>query len=81
MHCCSPDGVGLAAAHLEAAVRDRALDEQAGRLDRERLQKVHATQCRRRCCTRHLEVARAREDDAALHDVVGDEFDEAIGGG
>ena len=32
------DGVGLATAHLEAAVRDRALDEQARRLDRERLQ-------------------------------------------
>ena len=65
--------VGLAAANLEAAVRDGALDEQIGRLDGERLHKVHATQscCRRR--TRHLEVARARKDDAALHDVVGDE--------
>ena len=67
------NGVGLATANLEVAVRDCAIDEQIGRLHGERLQKVHATQCCRGCRTRHLEVARAREDDAALHDVVGDE--------
>ena len=70
---CGLNGFGLAAANLEAAVRDCALDEQIGRLDGERLKEEDATKscpCRR---TRHLEVARAREDDAALHDVVGDE--------
>ena len=72
VHCLRGlDGIGLATANLEAAVRDCALDEQIGRLHDERLQKVHATQCCRGCRTRHLEVARAREDDAALHDVVG----------
>ena len=67
------DRVGLATANLEAAVRDCAIDEQIGRLHGERLQKVHATQCCRGCRTRLLEVACAREDDAALNDVGGDE--------
>ena len=83
VHC--PRGlhsVGLAAGHLKAAVRDRALNQQTRRLDGKRLQEEDAMQCRRRCSTRHLEVARAREDDAALHDVVGDEgVKQACGGG
>ena len=54
---------------------------QAGRVGNERLQEVHTMQCRRCCCTRHLEVAHAREDDAALHDVVGDEGMKRTGGG
>ena len=65
------DSVGVAAAHLEAAVRDRALDEHAGRLDGERLQEEHVVQCHRAdCSTHHLEVARAWENDAVLHDMV-----------
>ena len=75
------NGVGLAAVDLEAAIRDRALDELTRRLDGKRLQEEDTAQtcrCRR---TRHLEVARAREDDAALHDVVGDEGVKRTGGG
>ena len=64
----------LASAHLEAPVAHHlALDEQPGRLGREWLQKVHPTQHRRSRCTRQLKVAHAREDGAAMHDVVGDE--------
>ena len=74
VHCRGLDSVRLAAAHLEAAVRDRALDEQARCLEGERLQEVHAVQARRaERRTRHLEVARAGEDDAAVHDVVVDD--------
>ena len=72
MHRRALDGISLAAAHLKAAFSECALDEQAGRLDGEWLQEVNATQRRRRCSSRHLEVAGAWEDDAALHDVVGD---------
>ena len=62
-----------AAAHLEAPVRHRAFNEQCP-LDGKRHQEVHALQRRRaRRRPRHLEVARAREEDAAVHDVVGDE--------
>ena len=78
---CGLDGVGLAAVDLEEAVRERALDQQTGRLDGKRLQEEDAAQtcrCRR---MRHLEVACAREDDAALHDVVGDEGMKRTGGG
>jgi hypothetical protein len=64
------NGLGLATANLEAAVKDRALDQQIGRLDGERLKEEDAVQCRSGSSTRHLEVPRAREDDAALHDVV-----------
>ena len=64
-------GLGLATANLEAAVKDRALDEQIRRLDGERLKEEDAVQCRTDSSTRHLEVRRAWEDDAALHDVVG----------
>ena len=64
------NGLGLATANLEAAVKDRALDEQIGRLDGERLKEEDAVQCRSESSTRHLEVPRAWEDDAALHDVV-----------
>ena len=77
----------LAAAHLEAAVERRALDEQPGRLDGERLQEEDARAApraqRRRAAARarDLEVARAREDDAALHDVVGDERVQRARGG
>ena len=67
------NGVGLATANLEAAVRGCALDEQIGRLHGERLQKVHATQCCRSRCTRHLEVARAREDDPAVQHMIADQ--------
>ena len=82
MHRRGLGGVRLAAAHLEAAVRDRDLDEETGRLDGERQQQVHAKQSRRSDrSTRHLEVARAREDDAALHDVVGNERVQRARGG
>ena len=76
--------VVLAAAHLEPTIAHRALDEQAGRLDGERLQEEHAAQrscARRRSAARQLEVADAGEDDAALHDVVGDEGVERARGG
>jgi hypothetical protein len=63
----------LAAAHLDAAVGQRVLDEQIRYLDGKRLKEVHATQCSCSYCTCHLEVARTREDDAALHNVVGHE--------
>ena len=76
------DGVGLAAAHLEAAAGDRALDEQAGRLDSERLQEVRTMQCRGlHRSTRHLEEARAREEDAALNHMIGDKSAKRSGGG
>jgi len=64
------DGVRLAAAHLEAVVRDGALDEQPEGLSSERLKEEYTAQCRRRSSTRDLEVPRAGEDDTALHDVV-----------
>jgi hypothetical protein len=63
----------LAATHLEAAVAHFAFDEQIRRLDSKWLQEVHTTQCCRSCCPSHLEVARAWEDDAALHHVVSNE--------
>ena len=68
------EGIRLGAAHLEAAVRDCTLDHKTGCLDGKWQQKVDIMQCHRADrSTRHLKVARAREDDAALHDVVGDE--------
>ena len=76
--CRGGDCIGLTAAHLEAPVKDRAIDEHARRLDGERLQEENAAK-RRRCpdrSARHLEVARAREDDAALHDVVAYEWEQ-----
>ena len=69
------------AAHLEATVAHRALDDQAGRLDGKRLKEVHVTKGRGACRTCHLEVARAREDDAALNDVVFDEHVKCASGG
>jgi hypothetical protein len=81
MHCHSVDGAGLAAAHLETTFRDHALDKHTVCLDGERLQKVHSAKCPRPCSTRHLEVSRTREDDAALHDVVGDEGVQRTRGG
>ena len=59
-----------ATAKLKATVCDRALDERTTRLDHERPQEVHASQRRVRGRARHLEVANAREDDAALHDMM-----------
>ena len=75
----------LAAPHLEPARSHRALDH-IGRLHRKGLQEEDAVQrlARRRRSrrrARHLEVARAREDDAALRDVVGDERVQRAGDG
>ena len=67
--------VACPASHLEAAVAQRALDEH-GRLHDERLQEEDPAQRRsgrHRSAARHLEVARAGKDDAALHDVAADE--------
>ena len=67
------NGLGLATVNLEAAVKDRALNEQISRLDGERLKEEDAVQRRSGSSTCHLEVPRAREYDATLHDVVGDD--------
>ena len=64
-------GIDLATAHLEAPTRCRALDEQAGCLQGEWLQELHIEESRCASRSRHLEIARAWEDDASLHDVVG----------
>ena len=53
------EGCGIATAHIEASVSHRAVDEQASRLDSERLQKEYSMQRRSRCRPRsapHLEV-------------------------
>ena len=67
--------VVLATVHLEAAVRQGTLEGRRERVERERLQEEDAAQ---RCGhghrgARHLEVAGAREDGAAQHDMVCDE--------
>ena len=68
-----------AAAHLEGVVAsDLALHLNVRCLHQQRLQEEDTAQrhdllAHRRCCARELEVARAWEDDAAMHDVVGDE--------
>ena len=64
-----------AAAHLKAAITHCTLDEQAERLDGERLQEEHIAQPSSpgRGSTRQLEVGRARKYDAAVHDVLGDQ--------
>ena len=72
-HLHGPERISLAAAHLKAAVSDRTFDEQPRRLDGERLQEVHGMQSRCRCSSRHFKVAGAREDDVALHNMVGNE--------
>ena len=63
----------LAVAHLKAPIRHRALDVQANSLHLKRLQEEHALRgcsCR---SARQLEIARTREDHAALHDVIGNQ--------
>ena len=66
------------AAHLEAAVlRHGALDEEIGHLDGEGLQEEDAVQrLGARRSAPKLEVPRAREDDAPLHDVIGHQLKE-----
>ena len=74
VHRRALNGVGLAAAHLKAALRDRAFHHQGRRLHCEWLQEEDAVQRLGSCrSAAKLEVPRAREDDAALHDVVGNE--------
>jgi hypothetical protein len=58
------------AAHLEAAVGHNTLDEQVGRLDDERLQKEDASKGCAGRHTRQLKVARTREDDTTLNEMV-----------
>ena len=66
----------VAAAHLEAVAAHHALDDHLRRLDGERLQEEDRAQ---RCTawsggrSGELQVAGAGEDDAAVHDVVGDQ--------
>ena len=67
------NGGGIATAYLEAAVREHALNERLDRIDSQGLQEVRAVQGLRPSRTRHPEVARAGEDDVAVHDMVGDE--------
>eukprot|EP00966_Prymnesium_polylepis_P196264 4548512-Prymnesium_polylepis.3 len=75
--------VGQTTAHLKAAVAHRTLDVQASPLHGQRLQKDHTLQLRLAFCrgTHHLQVARAREDHTALHDVVRNERVQRSGGG
>ena len=51
----------------ETAIGDRAFNEQPGCLDGEWLQEEDISQGRRCGHACYLQVARAREDDAALH--------------
>ena len=67
----------LAAAYRKLTAAHNAFDVQARQIDDKRLQEEDALQCRRlracRCAQRstaRLEVTRAREDDARLHDVI-----------
>ena len=77
-----PHPVQLAAAHLKPTVTHCALDQQSSRLDDERLHEEDARQrASRRRSACHLEVARSRKDDTALHRVVGDYAMERTGGG
>ena len=64
----------LATAHLEVAIGYHTLHQQLVRFNGKRLHEVDAVQRGSRCrCPRHLEIPGARKDDAALHNVIGDE--------
>jgi hypothetical protein len=65
---------GLTAAHLEAPITHYACNVQAGRFYCKWLQEEDAMQHRSlgQCDsrgTRHLEIARTREDDTPVHDM------------